>query len=107
MIVLTFDSDQLSKIIQNAVRIALEEKENDSPIIVTDDKPLTRKQAAEFLGIAVSTLDNYRREGLIKGERIGNSVRFHKKELLASLSNPLAGSKPRHSSKQSTKRKEP
>ncbi len=43
---------------------------------------LTRKQAAEFLGICIATLDNWVNAGKIHKHRNGNSVRFKRSELL-------------------------
>lgn len=46
------------------------------------DKLLTKKEAAELLSCATSTIDNYRRSGIIKRHYIGSSVRFKRTELL-------------------------
>jgi len=42
----------------------------------TDDRLLTRKQAAEILGIALPSLHKFTKNGIIKAFRIGNSVRY-------------------------------
>jgi len=50
------------------------------------DVLLTRKETSKLLGVCVATLDNWTREGKLKKYRNGNSVRYSKKEVLASFS---------------------
>lgn len=42
---------------------------------------LTRPQAAEFLGVAISTLDNWARAGLLKRIKVNRAVRYKKESL--------------------------
>ena len=44
---------------------------------------LSRKQAAEFLGVSLGTIDNLSRAGILQKHFIGSVPRFKKKELLA------------------------
>ena len=53
----------------------------------SDSELITKGIAAKMLGVSVSSIDNYRREGLIRSYRIGNNIRFKKSELLQAFSN--------------------
>lgn len=44
---------------------------------------LTKKEAATLLSCSPSTIDNYRRSGILKRHYIGSSVRFKRAELLS------------------------
>lgn len=46
-----------------------------------DDIPLTRQQAAYYLGVSLCTIDNYRKRGLIKLSTRGTLVGYLKKDL--------------------------
>lgn len=56
MIILQLDSEQLSGLIQNAVRKAVSEIPQGSPTQPEADQLLTIQQAAEFLNLSVPTL---------------------------------------------------
>lgn len=43
---------------------------------------LSRKQAAKMVGVALTSIDRYASEGLLKKHRNGNLVRFKKSEVL-------------------------
>ncbi len=43
---------------------------------------LSRSQAAQMVGVALTTLDRYSNEGLLKKHRSGKLVRFKKHEVL-------------------------
>ncbi|QHC83871.1 hypothetical protein AS589_03225 [Empedobacter brevis] len=49
------------------------------------DKLLNRKQVANLLGKSISTIDNYKRNGLIPFKKIGNAVYFEEEDILSSL----------------------
>lgn len=46
---------------------------------------ITRKQAAKMIGVSVTTLDMWTREGRLRKHRIGRTVRFKRDELIASF----------------------
>lgn len=46
---------------------------------------LTRKEAAQYLSISLSTLKNWTDEGLIKAYKLGGRIYYKKKELINSL----------------------
>lgn len=89
MIVLTFDSEQLNKIIQNAVRSVLSE----TPITHTapDDgkELLTRKEAAALAGVCLATLDNKVKDGVLRKYRTGGVVRFRRSEVVEAFSQSM------------------
>jgi excisionase family DNA binding protein len=45
------------------------------------DKPATRKEAAEYLGVSLRTVDALLKSGQLTPVRIGSSVRFTYKDL--------------------------
>ncbi|MFC2099093.1 helix-turn-helix domain-containing protein [Bacteroidota bacterium] len=46
---------------------------------------LTRKEAAEILGISLPTLHYWTKDGKVPAYRIGNRVRYKRNEVLSSL----------------------
>lgn len=46
---------------------------------------ITRKEAAQFLSVSLVTLNQWTKEGIIQGYRIGTRVRYKKNEVLNSL----------------------
>lgn len=46
---------------------------------------LTRKEAAEFLSISLSTLKNWTYDKLIKAYKLGGRIYYKRKELVKSL----------------------
>jgi len=51
-----------------------------------DDKLLTPKEAADYLGISISTIHNRKRDGKLSFYRNGGKIGFKKAELMASCS---------------------
>jgi excisionase family DNA binding protein len=95
MIVLTFDSEQLNKIIQNAVRSVLAETPT-APAVPADSKPLlSRKEAAELAGVCITTIDNRVKEGVLKKCRVGGVVRFKREQVLEVFSQTVFKINPR------------
>ena len=64
--------------------LLIELKEQQRTKAEFEDYPelLSRKQAGEMVGITVTTIDRYAREGLLKKHRTGKLVRFKKNEVL-------------------------
>jgi len=50
-----------------------------------EDELITRQETAQFLGISLVTLNQYTKDGIIPGYRIGSRVRYKKHEVLESL----------------------
>ena len=59
---LTFDMDKIDTLIDigNAILRALNEMKE------RDEIPMTRQQAAVYLGVSLTTIDNYRKQGRIR-----------------------------------------
>lgn len=57
----------------------LETKKND------EDKTLTRKQAAQYLGVSLSTLDTWAKNGIIKSHGIGGKVFYKMSDINSSM----------------------
>lgn len=89
MIILTFDSEQLNKIIQNAVRSVL--AETQAPPAVPDDgkQLLTRKEAAEVANVCLATIDNRVKDGTLRKYRTGGVVRFRRQEVIEAFSQSM------------------
>jgi len=66
----------VSKFKSDTDQIAVESK---------SEKPLSQKQAAEFLGRSRQTLINWRKKGIIQGKRLGGRVYFFESELLEAM----------------------
>ncbi|HPI07852.1 MAG TPA: helix-turn-helix domain-containing protein [Saprospiraceae bacterium] len=89
MIILTFDSEQLNKIIQNAVRTVISE---NGPATVTPDdgkQLISRKEAAHLAGVCLATLDNKVKAGVLTKYRTGGIVRFKKSEVIDAFSQSI------------------
>ena len=86
MVILTFDSEQLNKIIQNAVRSVLAETPT-APAVPADGKQLlTRREAAEVVGVCLATLDNKVKDGTLRKYRTGGVVRLKRQEVIEAFS---------------------
>jgi hypothetical protein len=64
------------------IKAKLEDSKSLKSNIANPEELLTREQAAKEFQISVSTVDNYRREGLITPIRIRRVVRFRRGDLL-------------------------
>jgi len=52
---------------------------------MTDDRPLTMKEACEFLQVTHATVYRWINEGRLKAYKAGRGIRFHKPDLFAAL----------------------
>ena len=69
-------ADQLRQLVTDAVTVALRNAD-PTPPAPADQQPdqlMTRHQAAAFLNVSLSTVDNYIRDGLLHKKRVG--IRF-------------------------------
>jgi excisionase family DNA binding protein len=80
--------DQLRQILTDAFTVAMrKEKETAAtppPAIGNEYLPelLTRQQTAAYLGVAVGTVDNYTKDGLLSKKKVGlRAVRFDRAEV--------------------------
>ncbi len=89
-LLIVLSEDRLRSIITDAVRQALSEMPQPKTTAYDENEMLTRKAAAEWCKISQSTIDNYRRAGLIAAHRLGKSVRYKRGDLMKAFSNSLA-----------------
>jgi predicted DNA-binding transcriptional regulator AlpA len=75
--------NQFSQVIEKLDRL-LENKENTKD---QDKQWLNTKEASQFLGIGLTTLWTYRKQGKIKGRKIGHKLYFSSSELNNLLTN--------------------
>jgi excisionase family DNA binding protein len=80
MVILQLDSEQLSILIQNAVRKALGEKLNVAPQ-PEPDQIFTAQETADFLGLALPTVYTKSSRGELPGSKRGKRLYFSKREL--------------------------
>lgn len=50
-----------------------------------DTTPRTRKQAAAFLGVSLTTLNDYERRGYVKGYRVGSRRLYRLEDLQTAM----------------------
>lgn len=82
------EPDHLEIMIRRAVReVVKDEFEKEVRTRKATDVPemLTRKEAAKFLSVSASTLDNWAAAGKVSKHRSGATTRFKKSELLANF----------------------
>ena len=60
---------------------------NSSTPLTLSNEYLTKKEAAMYAKCSVSTIDNYRRTGILKVHYLGNQVRIKRSELERVMSN--------------------
>lgn len=53
----------------------------ESKMVSDDNRNLSRKETAKYLGIGESTLDKYQKQGLIKRELLGGRVFYSMEEI--------------------------
>jgi len=80
---------QIKAIVEEVVNNAFEAQNEKQKSVINlgeqDKEYLTKKEAAKLLSCSVSTIDNYRRAGILKRYNIGSSVRFKKVDVLATM----------------------
>lgn len=76
---INFSEEDLRNIMLEAVREGIANHDTKS---VDEDEFLTRQESADLLKVSITTIDTWRRLGLIKAYRINSRVRFSKVELL-------------------------
>lgn len=64
---------------------ALNPPQTAAPIQAAMEKPMTRKEAAEFLQVSLETVKRLMRAGKIRATRIGHSVRIDPRSVRALL----------------------
>lgn len=82
--------DNLKEIVKEAIRELRMESEAAMQTYSTTNNVLDRRAAAKKLGISLPTLDQYTKEGIIIGRRIGKKVLYNENELLKSGQDVIA-----------------
>lgn len=85
LILTSISKDDLETLIIDCVNACLKHHQPEEKIPKEQNDYLTKKEAAKFLSCSVSTIDNYRRAGVIKRHNVGSSVRFKRSELIAAV----------------------
>jgi hypothetical protein len=86
--IVLISTSELLGLIQEAIRNELEHKTSNDikeERNHSEDKLLSRSEAAEHLRISLSTLNTYTKRGIVKGRRISGRVLYSKCELLESV----------------------
>lgn len=78
-------TDQLAELIDNKLNKKLESLKRELLAKDADDELLTRKQAANFLNIDISTLHLWVKKGKVPSFGIGNRRYFKRSQLVESL----------------------
>ncbi len=77
-----FSEEALKNMMIEAVREGIANHDTKS---TNEDGFLTRQEAADLIKVSVTTIDTWRRIGLIQGYRINSRIRFSKAELLEAV----------------------
>lgn len=72
---------EISEEVFNKISSLLQTAQTPSP----ETELITRKQAADFLGVSLPTINDYTKTGKIQGYRIGNRIRYKRNEIENSL----------------------
>ena len=73
-------SNELSQIKELILKVVAQQEVKDD--FSSYPELLSRKQAAQMLGIGTTTLDRHSNEGIFKKHRSGKMIRYHKSELI-------------------------
>jgi len=76
--------------LKNDILLGVQEKlDSLKKSLEKERKPnyITRKEAATILGVTIGTINTWCKKGVLKPYRIGNRVRFKRKEIEQALEN--------------------
>jgi hypothetical protein len=76
---------QLIEIIENAVKLAVANYDNNKPQQPDKDELLTQKQASKLLNVSIVTLIEWKKSGRIPYHKINSRVYYRKNEVLESM----------------------
>lgn len=84
MVLTSFNKAELENIVLDCLKAFHEHKPEPEPEPSREDMAqlLTKKEAARLLACSPSTIDSYRRAGVLKATMIGRAVRFTRGEVL-------------------------
>ncbi len=86
IVLISIPETTIRNIVEEAVRRVISEQMPQPANALDPNELLTRKASAQEFGVCPSTLDNYRRQGLITPCRIRGTVRYKRSELIAAFS---------------------
>lgn len=86
IVLISIPETTIRNIVEDAVRRVLTEQKPTPANALDPNELLTRKASAQEFGVCESTIDNYKRLGLITPCRIRGTVRYKRSELTAAFS---------------------
>lgn len=87
LVLTTYDRAELENIVLDCLKAFHKHNPQPQPAPPTQpDDPerlISKKEAARLLGCSQSTIDNYRRAGVLEAVKLGKAVRFRRGDVLA------------------------
>lgn len=92
LVLTTYDRAELENIVLDCLKAFHKHNPQPQPTPVQQlqddpDRLISKKEAARLLGCSQSTIDNYRRAGVLQATKLGKAVRFRRGDVL-SFANP-------------------
>lgn len=91
LVLTTYDRSELENIVLDCLKAFHKHNPQPqpapSPLQDDPDRLIGKKEAARLLGCSQSTIDNYRRAGVLQATKLGKAVRFRRGDVL-SFANP-------------------
>jgi len=84
-VIFSIPEPEFKTIIRDAVLNAISEIAPKQQPTDTTPELLTRAETAEYLGVSLPTLNDWTKNGTVKGLRIGGRVRYKKTDVLNAL----------------------
>lgn len=81
-LIVTLDIEELKRIIEDCLKDANTAQEKDK---IEEDTLLKRTEVAKLFGVSLVTLNQWRKEGIIKRHKIKSRVFFKKSEVMQAL----------------------
>lgn len=95
LVLTTYDRAELENIVLDCLKAYHQHNPQPQPAppTPTDDpeRLISKKEAARLLGCSQSTIDNYRRAGVLEAVKLGKAVRFRRGDVLAVVQPKNAG----------------
>jgi len=76
-------TDELRDMISQSITVALKNQNGQKK--QTEEKLLSRREAAELLDVSLPTLGEYTKTGKVKGYRLGGKIKYKQSELLDAM----------------------
>ncbi|MCB0471750.1 MAG: helix-turn-helix domain-containing protein [Ignavibacteriae bacterium] len=85
LIITSITADSLKEVITAVVEDCVTKALSESRGAAIQSDLITRREAAELLGISLPTLGKWTKEGLVPAHRISSRVRYKRSEVIESL----------------------